>query len=217
MGKFDIFNLYLLLRITMALAAGFIIGSERENKNKSAGARTHTLVCLGACLAMIVSKYGFYDVKHFDAARVAAQIVSGVGFLGAGVIFVKNYGVTGLTTAAGIWTTSIIGMAFGAGMYFIGIISTAFIMFFQSYMFPGEIFQRHTQYTALIESKDSNIIGKIDAYVDENNLHKKGYNLRFKDEKFILNFNIYPKDQEELTHFITFLENDLHVEKFDIF
>ena len=203
--------------MTMALAAGFIIGSERENKNKSAGARTHTLVCLGACLAMIVSKYGFYDVKHFDAARVAAQIVSGVGFLGAGVIFVKNYGVTGLTTAAGIWTTSIIGMAFGSGMYFIGIIATSFIVFFQSYMFPGEIFQRHTQYTALIESRDSNIIGKIDAYVDENNLHKKGYNLRFKDEKFILNFNIYPKDQEELTHFITFLENDLHVEKFDIF
>ena len=119
MGKFDIFNFYLLLRITMALAAGFIIGSERENKNKSAGTRTHTLVCLGACLAMIVSKYGFYDVKHFDAARVAAQIVSGVGFLGAGVIFVKNYGVTGLTTAAGIWTASIIGMAFGSGMYFV--------------------------------------------------------------------------------------------------
>ena len=96
MGIFNTFNFYLLLRMTMALAAGFIIGSERENKNKSAGARTHTLVCLGACLAMIVSKYGFYDVKHFDAARVAAQIVSGVGFLGAGVIFVKNYGVTGL-------------------------------------------------------------------------------------------------------------------------
>lgn len=201
----------------MALAAGFIIGSERENKNKLAGTRTHTLVCLGACLAMIVSKYGFYDVKHFDAARVAAQIVSGVGFLGAGVIFVKSYGVTGLTTAAGIWTTSIIGMAFGSGMYFMGIIATSFIVFFQSYMFPGEIFQRHTQYTALIESKDSNIIGKIDTYADENHLHKKGYNLRFKDEKFILNFNIYPKDQEELTHFITFLENDLHVEKFDIF
>ncbi|WP_311482057.1 MgtC/SapB family protein [uncultured Anaerococcus sp.] len=217
MGKFDIFNFYLLLRMTMALAAGFIIGSERENKNKSAGTRTHTLVCLGACLAMIVSKYGFYDVEHFDAARIAAQIVSGVGFLGAGVIFVKNYGVTGLTTAAGIWTTSIIGMAFGSGMYFLGIIATSFIVFFQSYMFPGEIFQRHTQYTALIESNNSNIIGKIDAYIDENHLHKKGYNLRFKDEKFILNFQIYPKDQEELSHFITFLENDLHVEKFDIF
>ena len=217
MDKTYIFNLYLLARMTLALASGFIIGTERENKNKSAGSRTHTLVCLGACLAMIISKYGFYDVKHFDAARVAAQIVSGVGFLGAGLIFVKNYGVTGLTTAAGIWTTSIIGMAFGAGMYFIGIIATCFIVFFQSYMFKGEIFQRHTQYTALIESKDSKILEKIDTYVEENTLHKKGYNLRFKDDKFILNFNIYPKEKEELNNVITFLENDLHVEKFDIF
>ena len=217
MGNFDIFNLYLLLRVSLSVLAGFIIGSERENKNKSAGTRTPTLVCLGASLAMIISKYGFYDVDNFDAARVAAQIVSGVGFLGAGVIFVKNYGVTGLTTAAGIWTTSIIGMAFGSGMYFIGIVATAFIVFFQSYMFPGEIFQRHSQYTALIESRNSNIIGKIDNYIDENSLHKKGYNLRFKDEKFILNFQIFPKDQEELAHFVSFLENDLHVEKFDIF
>lgn len=170
---FDFFNIYLLLRITISVISGFIIGSERQNKNKSAGARTHTLVCLGACLAMIISKYGFYDVDRYDAARIAAQVVSGVGFLGAGVIFVKNNGVTGLTTAAGIWTTSIIGMAFGSGMYFLGIIATIFIVFFQSYMFPTEIFQRHTQYTALIESKDSNIIGKIDAYVDENHLHKK--------------------------------------------
>ncbi len=90
MGIFDTFNLYLLLRTTIALLAGFIIGSERENKNKSAVVRTHTLVCLGACLAIIISKYGFYDVARFDAARVASQIVSGVGFLGAGVIFVKN-------------------------------------------------------------------------------------------------------------------------------
>ena len=205
MDKSYIFNLYLLARMTLALASGFIIGTERENKNKSAGSRTHTLVCLGACLAMIISKYGFYDVKHFDAARVA------------GLIFVKNYGVTGLTTAAGIWTTSIIVMAFGAGMYFMGIIATCFIVFFQSYMFKGEIFQRYTQYTALIESTDSKILEKIDTYVEENNLHKKGYNLRFKDDKFILNFNIYPKDKEELNNFITFLENDLHVEKFDIF
>lgn len=161
MRIFDTFNLYLLLRMTIALLAGFIIGSERENKNKSAGVRTHPL----ACLAMIISKYGFYDVARFDAARVASQIVSGVGFLGAGVIFVKNYGVTGLTTAAGIWTASIIGMAFGSGMYFVGIAATGFIVFFQHYMFPKEIFQRHGQYTVLIESRNSNIVGKIESYV----------------------------------------------------
>lgn len=217
MNILDSFNLNMLIRIALSVLAGFIIGSERETKNKSAGVRTHTIVCLGACIAMIISKYGFYDVKSYDAARVAAQIVSGVGFLGAGVIFVKNYGVTGLTTAAGMWTTSIVGMAFGSGMYFVGIVAAAFIVIFQTFMFNGEIFKRHEQYTTIIESRSSNIIGRIDTYIEENQLHKKGYNLRFKDEKFILNFNIYPKDSEELNEFIEFLENDLHVEKFDIF
>lgn len=217
MTFFDTFNLYLLLRIFLSVVSGFIIGSERENKNKSAGAKTHTIVCLGACLAMIISKYGFYDVKNFDAARVAAQIVSGVGFLGAGVIFVKNYGVTGLTTAAGIWTTSIVGMAFGSGMYFVGAVAAAFIVLFQSFMFTGEIFQKHDQYTTIIESSNSGIISKIDTYIEENHLSKKAYNLRFKNQKYILNFEIYPKDSEELNSFIEFLENDLHVEKFDIF
>ena len=217
MNILDSFNLNLLLRIALSVLAGFIIGSERETKNKSAGVRTHTILCLGACIAMIISKYGFYDVKNYDAARVAAQIVSGVGFLGAGVIFVKNYGVTGLTTAAGMWTTSIVGMAFGAGMYFVGIVAAAFIVIFQTFMFSGEIFKRHDQYTTIIESKSSNIIGRIDTYIEENHLIKKAYNLRFKDQKYILNFLIYPKDAEELNEFIAFLESDLHVEKFDIF
>ena len=70
MDKTYIFNLYLLARMTLALASGFIIGTERENKNKSAGSRTHTLVCLGACLAMIISKYGFYDVKHLSLIHI---------------------------------------------------------------------------------------------------------------------------------------------------
>lgn len=217
MSIFDSFNVNLLLRIALSVMAGFIIGSERETKNKSAGVRTHTIVCLGACIAMIISKYGFYDVDHYDAARVAAQIVSGVGFLGAGVIFVKNYGVTGLTTAAGMWTTSIVGMAFGSGMYFVGIVAAMFIVLFQSFMFKGEIFIRHEQYTAIIESRNSNIIGRIDNYIENNHLVKKSYNLRYKDQKYILNFQIYPKDSEELNEFIAFLESDLHVEKFDIF
>lgn len=217
MGIFDNFNLNLLLRISLAVLSGFLIGSERETKNKSAGARTHTLVCLGACLAMIISKYGFYDVERYDAARIAAQIVSGVGFLGAGVIFVKNYGVTGLTTAAGIWTTSIVGMAFGAGMYLVGVVTAAFIILFQSLMFPSDIFQRHEQFSTIIESKDSEVISEIDGYMEANNLHRKSYRLKYREDKYTLNFQIFPKDTEELNKFITFLQTDLHVEKFDIF
>ena len=113
-----VFNLELLLGGFM----GAIIGHERKSRDKSAGMRTHAIVGLGAALIMIVSKYGFGDVPDFDASRVAAQIVSGVGFLGAGIIFVRNNAtVSGLTTAAGIWTTAGVGMALGAGIYFIGI------------------------------------------------------------------------------------------------
>lgn len=211
------FSLYYLVRICLAVISGYIIGSERENKNKSAGSKTHTIVCLGACLAVLISKYGFFDVKNYDAARVAAQIISGIGFLGAGIIFVKNNGVIGLTTAAGIWTTSIVGMAYGSGMYIVGIIATIFIVLFQTFMFPREIFQRHDQYTLLIESNSSEIISKIDTYIEKNDLLKKSYKLGFKDSKFILSLQIYPKNTEDLNKLISFLENNLHVDKFDIF
>ena len=116
-----VFNLELLLRILLGGFMGAIIGHERKSRDKSAGMRTHAIVGLGAALIMIVSKYGFEDIPDFDASRVAAQIVSGVGFLGAGIIFVRNNTVSGLTTAAGIWTTAGVGMAIGAGAYFIGI------------------------------------------------------------------------------------------------
>ena len=106
-----------LVRIFVAACLGLLIGSERKNRNKSAGIRTHVIVALGAALIMVVSKYGFMDVEKADAARVAAQVVSGIGFLGAGVIFVRNNLVNGLTTAAGIWATAGVGLALGSGMY----------------------------------------------------------------------------------------------------
>ena len=137
--------------------------------------------------------------------------------MGAGVIFVKNYGVTGLTTAAGIWTTSIVGMAFGSGMYFVGIITAAFIIIFQSFMFPSDIFQRHEQFTAVVESTDPDIISKIDTYMEENHLHKKSYRLKYREDKYTLNFQIFPKDAEELNQFISFLKEEINVDKFDIF
>ncbi|WP_333648631.1 MgtC/SapB family protein [Lacrimispora sp.] len=110
----------LLGRMILACFLGYLIGYERKNRDKSAGMRTHAIVSLGAALIMIVSKYGFMDIPDYDASRVAAQIVSGIGFLGAGVIFVKNNTVSGLTTAAGIWATAGVGMAVGAGAYFVG-------------------------------------------------------------------------------------------------
>lgn len=110
----------LLFRIILAAFMGYLIGYERKNREKSAGMRTHAIVCMGSALIMIVSKYGFSDIPDYDASRVAAQIVSGIGFLGAGIIFVRNHSVSGLTTAAGIWTTAGVGMAIGGGLYLIG-------------------------------------------------------------------------------------------------
>lgn len=120
--EIDLFGqLELLFRVVIACILGYLIGYERKSRDKSAGMRTHAIVCMGAALIMVVSKYGFADVDGFDASRVAAQIVSGVGFLGAGIIFVRNNMVSGLTTAAGIWATAGVGMAIGSGLYFIGV------------------------------------------------------------------------------------------------
>ncbi|MDD6214464.1 MAG: MgtC/SapB family protein [Firmicutes bacterium] len=132
--NFQIFQLMLAMRIILAGVCGTIIGIERSNRSKSAGVRTHCIVAVGAALMMIISKYGFSDtsagefgMRGADGARIAAQVVSGIGFLGAGMIFVHKNSITGLTTAAGIWATSGIGMAIGAGMYVLGIL-TMFIV-----------------------------------------------------------------------------------------
>lgn len=116
-----------LLGVAFILSA--VIGVERQRKLKSAGLRTHTLVGLGSAVFTLVSAYGFSNVIGtevvLDPSRIAAQIVSGVGFLGAGVIFVRKGAVSGLTTAASIWVTAAIGMACGAGMPVIAIAATA--------------------------------------------------------------------------------------------
>jgi putative Mg2+ transporter-C (MgtC) family protein len=121
----------LLFRLLFAAVCGGAIGYERDHRNKDAGMKTHMILAMGAALAMMISKYGFKDAEMFDAARVVAQVISGIGFLGAGVIFVKNNLVSGLTTAAGLWTTSIIGIAIGAGMYMLAVVSTLIIVILQ--------------------------------------------------------------------------------------
>ncbi|MBO5454605.1 MAG: MgtC/SapB family protein [Clostridia bacterium] len=120
----------------VACLCGIAIGIERKNRAKEAGIRTHCIVACASALMMIVSKYGFFDIgetgmKVTDASRIASQVVSGVGFLGAGIIFVQRQTVKGLTTAAGIWATSGIGLALGAGMYSVGIVATMIILVMQ--------------------------------------------------------------------------------------
>ena len=106
-----------LISILIAVLLGFAIGYERKLRFKEAGIRTHTIVCAGSALIMVVSKYGFGDSPDYDASRVAAQIVSGIGFLGAGIIVYRKHEIRGLTTAAGVWATAGVGMAAGAELY----------------------------------------------------------------------------------------------------
>jgi putative Mg2+ transporter-C (MgtC) family protein len=126
--------------LLLALALSAAIGLEREVRQKNAGLRTHTLVGIGAALFMLISKYGFTDVAvpHLvvlDPSRVAAQIVTGVGFLGAGLIFVRRDSVRGLTTAAAIWVTAAVGSAAGAGLPVLAVLATG-TYFIVAVVFP---------------------------------------------------------------------------------
>ena len=136
MSIYLIKQLEFLLRLVVAGLCGSAIGYERKNRLKEAGVRTHMIVALGAALIMIVSKNGFTDILSpslvvLDPSRIAAQIVSGIGFLGAGMIFVRRQAINGLTTAVGIWTTAGIGMAIGAKLYFVGISATILVLLVQ--------------------------------------------------------------------------------------
>ncbi|MBJ8191627.1 MgtC/SapB family protein, partial [Bacillus cereus] len=114
-----------LIRVMFAGLCGALIGYERKSRMKEAGIRTHFIVGIGAALMMVVSKYGFQDQTvwsnlSLDPSRIAAQVISGVGFIGAGMIFTQKNRIKGLTTAAGIWTTAGIGIAVRARMYGLG-------------------------------------------------------------------------------------------------
>ena len=145
-SQFDLMqNLDFFVRILFASLCGACIGFERSKRFKEAGIRTHIIVCCAASLMMIVSKYAFADLtdaagvvyngtRGADPARIAAQVVSGISFLGAGVIFKHGSSVRGLTTAAGLWATAGIGLAIGAGMYTVGIFTTVLVAIFQILM-----------------------------------------------------------------------------------
>jgi putative Mg2+ transporter-C (MgtC) family protein len=109
-----------LARLGIATVCGAAIGAEREATDQPAGLRTHILVCIGAALFTIVGIYGFAS-KSVDPSRVAAQIVTGIGFLGAGAILRERGAIRGLTTAASVWVTAAVGMAVGTGMYVVGV------------------------------------------------------------------------------------------------
>ncbi len=121
-----------VVRLLMAMALGALVGAERKHKGQIAGIRTFALISMGACLAMLLSIYVpqvYMGLKNGDPGRIAAQVITGIGFLGGGAMIQMKGSVRGLTTAAGIWITAIIGMAVGVGMYYESVITTILILF----------------------------------------------------------------------------------------
>lgn len=118
----------LTLRLVLALLVGAVIGLERERRGRPAGLRTFILVALGSCLFMLVSASVAASSDHADPGRIAAQVVSGIGFLGGGLLLRTGDTVRGLTTAAGIWAVAALGLAAGAGMYFVTVVGTVLVL-----------------------------------------------------------------------------------------
>ena len=140
----------LLIGLLFSVVLGFAIGFERKIRLKEAGIRTHTIVCFGSALMMLISMHAFGDSS--DAGRVAAQIVSGVGFLGAGIIVYRQQEVRGLTTAAGVWATAGVGMACGGGMYVLAIGATVVLILVQCiFHLRWRVFSTKRTYSVKIE------------------------------------------------------------------
>ena len=120
--------LQLVIRLLAAVLLGALIGYEREFRAKNAGVRTHIMVALGAALFMIISQHGFPDAAKFDAARIAAGVVTGIGFIGGGIIMKRKHDVSGLTTAASLWVTGAVGLSAGCGMFEVAIFATVLVL-----------------------------------------------------------------------------------------
>jgi len=183
-------NLDFFIRIVAACLCGALIGAERSKRLKEAGVRTHIIVCSAAALLMIISKYGFADltanganfhgIRGADSARIAAQVVSGISFLGAGVIFKQGSTVRGLTTAAGLWATAGIGLAIGAGMYPVGIFATVLVCLVQVVMHKfvlgaDSLYSSHLVFTIRTEA---DIPSQMEPYIKE-------YRIQVTDTKII--------------------------------
>lgn len=174
LSEFD-FNfgneLVYLLRVICAAISGFLIGFERKYRMKEAGLRTHTIVAIGSALFTIVSGFGF---EGTDPARIAAQIVTGIGFLGAGMIVFRKNTLYGLTTAAGIWATAGIGMAMGAGMYVLGFSVTILLLLLQFFSHcKSSLFAQKKTTTLLIECEASeDAIEQIERIFDIENVQR---------------------------------------------
>ncbi len=203
--KLESFFPYLLGLVT-AVVCGALIGVERTFRQKEAGIRTHIIVALGSALIMIVSKYGFFDIVgladhvNLDGSRLAAQVVTGISFLGAGIIVFKGT-VKGLTTAAGVWTTAGIGLAAGAGMYGIAVYATLILLVVQVVI--HKILPVENTSTTAVSMKlkdDPEAIESVTKLFKENDYILISSSVEKKDSKYVCLFTIRAKSHIDPDH-----------------
>ncbi|WP_245741813.1 MgtC/SapB family protein [Anaerobacillus arseniciselenatis] len=208
----------IMFRLVIAAALGGLVGFEREYNKHPAGFRTHLLVCVGACLIMLLSMFGFQtymeanpEFVNFDPSRLAAYVVSGIGFLGAGTILVQGYTVRGLTTAASIWVVAGIGLSVGAGMYIAGLFTTLIVIL--SLIFLNKVdesffrVRKKSELESIVihaEPKDTTLLSIIDIFeqhkvkvkkvmVERDNTSEKEELLRYQLKV------LYPNEKVKLT------------------
>jgi len=188
-----------IIRLVVAAFLGGLVGIERERLDWAAGLRTHMMVCLGSALVMIVSAFGFKDVigtpgVALDPSRVAAQVISGIGFLGAGtILFLKHEVVKGLTTAAGLWTVAGIGLAVGGGLYFAAIATTvlALIILVVIKPYKNKIYphKQQNEINLFIRNKELNL-QIIQEIIQEHQLNYSDISIHHSDKADAEHINI---------------------------
>lgn len=198
-----------IFKLLLSLILGCMIGYERKRKGQMAGVRTFALISMGAAIAMILSIYvaGAFDVKG-DPTRIAAQVVSGIGFLGAGAIIQMKGSVRGLTTAAGIWVSAAIGMMVGAGLYVLAIIATVCVLFILSLL---EVYEQKVNFawaTKVVRIKMKGNITSSQGYVSvfkEYDIHVNDIYLNFDyvDNSTTVNFVILTRTQTDFSELFT--------------
>jgi putative Mg2+ transporter-C (MgtC) family protein len=196
----------MVVRLIISAIFGGIVGMERGSGDRPAGFRTHILVCAGSTLLMLVSLYGFdgFDAQPFeyprnrDSARIAAQVVSGIGFLGAGTILHEGVTVRGLTTAASLWMVSAIGLAVGAGMYLVGAMATGITMItlvtFHNWekRFAGTN-RTDRRFVRVVADNKPGTITDVTSYLAENGVKVKTMNVKTATDKKHLVLELYLK------------------------
>ena len=183
------------LRLLAAMAMGGLIGLERELRAKDAGLRTHFLVALGSALFTLVSQYGFgADLK--DSSRVAAQVVSGIGFLGAGTIIFQKNVVHGLTTAAGLWVTAAIGLSCGTGMFAVAGATTVLVLLGLEVVNALHPHRSHTIISLSFSSTDKQMLPLMQKRLREAGFELKSYEMREKHSSHGCSYDVVMELQD---------------------